>query len=603
MAANTATSEHPVFMGLITILAPIDHAPNPEDWEFIKCPATAVSTKSRCKINMSDRGKAETLYNQIKSMEKWPRTDEELDRIKDFLTASHCRHHNRAAVKRLEDWVASSAGTAPSTIDQVSVVSDEDRDDGSDISDITREPSIARSYDGQDDFPTPPSTAPATQPEDPMLLVTTKPEPAPASISEPSAPLENVTDGMSAMDINTAPEPKDTTTQTEANGVSVQRIIGLGLTKLERKGSLSDPTQVFGEIFKHLTPKQQTHGVVYIRESELEKDLFMISWTGQGEDKLNERKTCDALNSKIIYTSPGGSFFAAPKAGKLIQTVLRHHNLTVEKCDHCQGGHRNWFRAPRRMVLETAEIMENFVRLPAYESLDNENWKLSTIAREKIRVMCEFSPERLRDAIGEAEKTTAENEGDEDPSLQQTQGSLPDAETLDIKSSSQSSNPSDPSEASDSTKDNKDQRFSGGAFYGKKARSFTRGFEKAKARLSDGMNQFRKKGQEASSRKHERDEAGGKDAHEAVAGIFISLMPEEARNGEEQIKNKETRPGTSWLTTKVQQFANFLSEFEEEWKREDEANKEAKKPKDHNVSEESNEPRRSTRSSARNNED
>ncbi|KAF5019070.1 hypothetical protein F66182_8935 [Fusarium sp. NRRL 66182] len=144
--------------------------------------------------------------------------------------------------------------------------------------------------------------------------------------------------------------------------------------------------------------REHENGIVYILQHEKHADVFKIGSTkGTADYRLAQPRNCYSKDTKIIYESDS-PFAGAFKAESLAQAALRKHNMHIKKCDMCQNGHREWFRASRAKVLDAVTVMEKFVRLPAYELRDGK-MRLSSIADGLVRQMCNFSPDTLETLI------------------------------------------------------------------------------------------------------------------------------------------------------------------------------------------------------------
>ncbi|PNP56796.1 hypothetical protein THARTR1_03492 [Trichoderma harzianum] len=171
-------------------------------------------------------------------------------------------------------------------------------------------------------------------------------------------------------------------------------IQGLGITGIHRSGSIRDHSPVFQVISCHPTPEKMKEGVVYILEHQENPSLFKIGWSSKSaEERLHQPNNCYGINTKIIYETK--RFIGAPQAERIAQVILRHVNIRVLECFHCQGGHREWFIAPRETVRETVMHVEEFLQMPAY-TLQNGEYKLSPEAYDRVvKQMCDFSVTRL----------------------------------------------------------------------------------------------------------------------------------------------------------------------------------------------------------------
>ncbi|RYO99953.1 hypothetical protein DL764_006642 [Monosporascus ibericus] len=562
MITNDTTSEHPVFKELITILRAIDICPNPEDWEFTHCPALAKSTTKPCQKSLKYGENAERLCSHFRVMKECPETDEFFDQLEEFLTVSHCFWHGRKAIENLEKWKKIRATTVPSSADPPPTISDDDHD------------GTSKSL----------HAAATTQPMDPVFGKAKRPELTSETNRTASVHVETVTHGISTMAITAAGQIDVVDNHGNANVATAEQIFGLGLTSLQRKGSLRNHAPVFSEIHKPLTPVQKEYGIVYVLEHKIEKGLFKIGWTrATAEERLNQAGNCSAPNAEILHQTRGGPFFAASKAEKLAQTVLRHHNLTITKCEQCGGGHREWFRAPRKMVVETVEIMETFVRLPAYESKNGQTWKLSDAAYEMIRTMCEFSTSRLRNAITTIERHSIDKPPGGLSTQLKPEAASHVAETAipprppDSDQSMEGKKLSAATEAVDCGKGAKGATRSVGADAARQAKRVVRKAGEFKDRMGQIWNRPREGTPELDGDdKTENFGTGNKsgsgtgDVQDAVIGVFWSLFPEDITIRKSNINNKESHGGVSWVKTVKHEFRDIITDFQVEWKREEE---------------------------------
>lgn len=193
-------------------------------------------------------------------------------------------------------------------------------------------------------------------------------------------------------------------------------IKGLGITGIQRSGSIRDHSPVFQVICCHPTPEKMKEGVVYILEHQENPSLFKIGWSSKSaEERLHQPNNCYGINTKIIYETK--RFIGAPQAERIAQVILRHVNIRVLECFNCQGGHREWFIAPRETVRETVMHVEEFLQMPAY-TLHNGEYKLSPEAYDRVvKQMCDFSVTRLGELMRGPKESHEETETTADPSI------------------------------------------------------------------------------------------------------------------------------------------------------------------------------------------
>ncbi|UKZ95234.1 uncharacterized protein TrAFT101_010083 [Trichoderma asperellum] len=181
-------------------------------------------------------------------------------------------------------------------------------------------------------------------------------------------------------------------------------IKGLGIIGIQRTRSIRDHSPVFQVINSHPTHEKMKEGVVYILEHKKNSSLFKIGWSSKSaKERLRQPKNCYGINTKIIYETK--RFVGAPQAERIAQVILRHVNIRVLECFKCQGGHREWFEAPRETVRETVMHVEEFLQMPAY-TLQDKVYKLSPEVYDRVvKQMCDFSVARFGELMhGPGEK-------------------------------------------------------------------------------------------------------------------------------------------------------------------------------------------------------
>ncbi|KAK7417290.1 hypothetical protein QQX98_004724 [Neonectria punicea] len=576
MATNKTPSQHPVLEKLFAIHSRMAICLDSENPLFGKCPEWAKVSNAPCSLRPHQPARATALLDDFNLMKEWLDTAEFLARIETFLIASHCHKHGPRVTKAFREWKANLVVTVAPTAYQPPTLS------------IDGNEGARKSLDG---VPTTPSSSTG-------LGETKQPE----SASEVNHRLDNihvesVTDEFSAMTITTSSHTNAACNPDDAHTTTAQKIIGVGVASLVRKGSLRDHAPVFSEIYKPLTAIQKEHGIVYVLGHKTEEGLFKIGWTRTtARKRLNQAGNCYGANAEIIHETRDGPFFAAHKAEKLAQTVLRHHNLAIVECEQCGGGHREWFRASREMVIDTVEVMETFVRIPAYESNDGDVWKLSAAAYKNIKSMCDFSSAKLRSHITTRE-TCSIDEATGDFSTQIEQKTVVSVKEAAVSPTSpgfedklDGENTLAPAEESAVGKDKKRPRRSlgTGAAIGVRKMAQETGKvvqEAGKIKSRVGQMWTRSRGgipepdgdkNKGNLGSRDRSGSGSDNLRDAVTDVFWSLFPEEvkARKGNDA-NTSGLRRGISWAQAVKQEFRDIVTDFEVEWKREKEELKEA----------------------------
>ncbi|KAK1570256.1 uncharacterized protein LY79DRAFT_594438 [Colletotrichum navitas] len=169
-------------------------------------------------------------------------------------------------------------------------------------------------------------------------------------------------------------------------------ILGHNQETIQRNELKENHASLLLELQHSPTSAETERGIVYVQEHELGNGLFKIGcWI---EDTAR---------------TPGGPFLAASKVKNLSLIALHPQNLEVTECHRCGRGYEEWISAPVEKVLETVKTLENFVKLPAYESKDGQNWELSSTADKIIRAMDLFSLERLKNSMDSTEGDSTDN--------------------------------------------------------------------------------------------------------------------------------------------------------------------------------------------------
>ncbi|EFQ36198.1 uncharacterized protein GLRG_11343 [Colletotrichum graminicola M1.001] len=191
---------------------------------------------------------------------------------------------------------------------------------------------------------------------------------------------------------------------------TIERILSHNQETIQQNELEENHASLFLEIQKPPTPVEAERGIVYVEEHELGNGLFKIGWREDtARVSITPSDSCNKLNSKVIYETPGGPFLAASKVKQLSLTALHPQILVVMERHHGGRGYEEWISAPLEKVLQTIKTLENFVKLPAYESKDGQNWELSFTANKIIRGMDIFLLENLEGSMNSTEGDSAGN--------------------------------------------------------------------------------------------------------------------------------------------------------------------------------------------------
>ncbi|KAL7948769.1 hypothetical protein V8C42DRAFT_312282 [Trichoderma barbatum] len=361
--ASTDSIQNPVFQALAIIQASTDKFPNPGDHsDFLKCRALITGGSRGCKNGCPKEGreKVEELLSEFKSMTECLETDGFYEKLEFFIAHTHCKSHQKAAAKAFREWKMrrTAASSPPSTSTSAS--------------------SLA-------------SASPSPTPS-------TSPSPFSSSGNGFSTSLSEINDTISQISLSGRAICDEPVSDYESEPISDQgtifRLPGLGAVVVSpKRASLIDHASVFDVITQHPNPKIMREGVVYILEHLKLPGLFKIGYSTKGaKEWLRLNKNCYA-NTNIFYESEE-NFQGAQQVERILQTWLRRYKITVTECEHCGHAHRDWIKAPRDLIRNTAMDIETFIKMPAYVE-EKGDWSLCGEAYEMVRLMCNFETSAL----------------------------------------------------------------------------------------------------------------------------------------------------------------------------------------------------------------
>lgn len=380
--ASMAAREHPIFTELAKISSRLDQFADPSDLtNYGKCLGLAKKSGLRCgnpPCTQEEKARLQGLLDQFRGASASIYSDELHGQIETFIRITHCYHHRKNTVgafqeskRRRQSITASESQSLPSS--GSGAVTDRSGDASSILSETTLSSSVPDNSSGL----------------------------------EPDLDVDReervVTDTMSRMSITMA---KQSTTVEPDGSVSTAttaaKISKLGITSLQRAGSVRDPSPVIKEIFAHPSDKKMSKGIVYVFKHQTEPGHFKIGWTTHTADERRRQSgNCYGKDTETMYYSK--RFAGAYQAESIIHAVMRHDKLVVSDCTQCGGGHREWFRSSDQVVRGAVEGIVKLMQEPAYTRQDGE-WKLSAEAHEKIRNMCDFSISKLAEVLAAVEE-------------------------------------------------------------------------------------------------------------------------------------------------------------------------------------------------------
>ncbi|WQF86946.1 hypothetical protein CDEST_11960 [Colletotrichum destructivum] len=406
--ASSTTSEYPVLKEVIAIVEAFDKQPNPENWDYERCPADKTTSVGRCSmpIKSANQKRANELLVHFKLLKECPATEEFVSQLKDFLLVSHCHIHERRVTSSFERWRHLHATSSISMTAQSPSKIENNSDDSSlsvDATSMSQATSSTISDPASSESTSPVEDKNFVQVEvvtdgiSTLAIASAGINPSDAHDGKREQVLDTglATEGISTLAIASASIIPD-----DANDERPQQMTGLGLVTPRRKKSIQDDCRVLNEIYKDLTAKQKELGVVYVLNHVKHDGLYKIGWTEKTvKERLKQSGNCCKFNTTTVYESPGERFLGAAKVEKLVHEMLRFHNVKVSECAYCAKGHREWFKAPKEMILNHIKVMECFVKLPAYTSENGERWKLSGPAYDIVRRITNITPAMIQMAM------------------------------------------------------------------------------------------------------------------------------------------------------------------------------------------------------------
>ena len=387
MFTSQLLADHAVLKYILLALQAMNPSLDPHSTSFDYCPAITTS-KTRCKRARSSRQQSDAaaFVTDVQGFDDWPTADNFPTRIDCFFKDVYCYQHFEKA--RDELFAIRKRGV------ELAIAS-----------------SVHEAADGAD-----------SEPRGSMSLagdVTIETQETVTSEPGEGAEMGRIAEQLTTLSVS-ATTQADTSCDPNTPP-KIFKIRGLGMASIVRKGSVRDGSKVTQEMYKHLLDREQEYGIVYVLKNTQSDDLFKIGYTKQTAAKrLAQPGNCLKANSDvdIVYES-SCPFFAAQKAEKLAQTVLKNHNLCIKKCDVCEGGHKEWFQASEDVVLGAVKAMEHFVRFPAYEQSENGKWKLTDTVDQAIQDLCRLDLQKL---VGSLSKPDLDSPAQEDEPLQTQAG-------------------------------------------------------------------------------------------------------------------------------------------------------------------------------------
>ncbi|KAF4983311.1 hypothetical protein FZEAL_1249 [Fusarium zealandicum] len=617
--ATTEKSTPPVLEELRTFIV---YFPSLDEPSFSTCRGYVDKEKRQCLMPAGPerQRQAKILWGKFTDMAECPDDDSFYENIEELLKLIHCRHHHPTSQSRFKEWQSvrsletfssspgSSAPVTPEPRSSVEFPSETDmtpfsspitadetlmtpmKSPGSVVAEsiFQETPTKIKNEDGKlpKEEPSPDasddtasiSTTSISARSEPLMqdsrsetreavadVVSAKTIPTGSECPEKEPPSESkedvVVETASITTVTETIESKPAMTEGDPLSQADVKHLSDGLDTLQRKGSLRDGSSIVRELYKYLTPEQHTEGVVYIVEHAEDDARFAVGWTStSAQEILNKPDNCYGADSKIIHETSQGSFQGASKAQKLAQVILRQHNTRVRECTKCTGGHTEWLQVPKETVCNTVRLMEDFIRLPAYELQDGE-MKLSPAAHVMVKTMCNFSTGMLETLLSGVGERSAESEMLESSTTTQVEEHI----VTNIEE------PLESTESLSQSTTTSDSKTSGGRWVGRKlgtsVAGFQNGLKKTKRILSTSfLSRSREStpgldNEEEARRARERPDSS-KGPEDMMVRFLFTLLPGDDDAADKNVTGDEGPRDKAALIAAVRQMKDgFLAEY------------------------------------------
>lgn len=391
-------AESPLFQSLaillnpfdiISIYIPVDNTCRRKEVDFQRCGSQACEEEELKKLK--------TVQSKFRCLTQMPDVNKCFEEIKYFVEHTHCSAHLGAVTEALNEWKMAFMSDSGSSHDS--------QKSGNETSNT---PNLSLASD--DTVPHRPclgSTSAFTGKVE-SVAFTSHTDPTQTQITEKLASLTINQNAHSQSDngglsltaesttIRSTVIEIDDSSNSESDEVKIVHIqsktTALGsLSPLRARSAKDDASALFKSAFNSPTDKKMAEGVVYILKSTKDENTFKVGFTSKSvKERLKHPGNCDAKDVEIIYWTKD-RFYGAKQAEGLIHAILRPKRLS--KACGCKTVHREWFQGPLSMILFTVKMMENFVRIPAYQKYEENGelkWKPTGDAHAMLDFMANF---------------------------------------------------------------------------------------------------------------------------------------------------------------------------------------------------------------------
>ncbi|RYO86868.1 hypothetical protein DL766_001111 [Monosporascus sp. MC13-8B] len=389
---DSELAAHPVFSRLLGFMNVA--APKPWSGDFCTCPAKTLKNK-RCRLSAQGTD-GEALFLELRGLDRYPDTEEGLERVGHFLLSIHCWRHSKTVHQKFEEdrlrivasrqekktaqdnvvidntdpnvktanpfpavpesYIGSQAQLTDSVLRNHQFQPDglpgQGIEDAADqLSALTLSPidESTISFDGEHEMSTTTSTPIVTPTKQSEILEDSK---------EPD---------YQEIDMGSPGQAKGpATTQEESiNTVSKQRYSRYYKTFPKSRCLIRTIESAF-------STEDRKEGIVYILADNDNPDYFKVGFTARTPaERLADRSNCSKDWRVVWPPEPHEGFVGAHRVEALVHADLRQQRNRVRNCQGCHGktAHKEVFAAPEEVVLHSVQLWTTFVRrLPAYEN-------------------------------------------------------------------------------------------------------------------------------------------------------------------------------------------------------------------------------------------
>ncbi|RYP69625.1 hypothetical protein DL771_005989 [Monosporascus sp. 5C6A] len=390
---DSELAAHPVFTHLLSFMNVA--ARKPWSGGFRRCPAKTLKNK-RCSYSAQGGDDGEALFLELRGLDRYPDTDEGLERIDTFLRSIHCGAHSKIVHRKFEEdrrliaasrqekntaqdeavidktdlnvetanpfpavpesYIGSQAQLTDSLLGNHQFQPDGLRGQGIEDAAVQLSALTLRStdestisFDGEHETSTTASTAIATPTKRSKVLEDSK---------EP---------GNQGIDVGSPGQAKGSAT-TQKEGTN---------TMAEQRYSCYDKNfpksrqYLIETIERPFNDTDKAEGIVYVLADSDNTDYFKVGFTRSRAGGLAHPRNCSKGWGLVWPPAPYEAFVGAHRVKALVHADLRQQRNRVRNCQGCQGktAHNEVFAASEEVVLHSVLLWTRFVRRShAYEN-------------------------------------------------------------------------------------------------------------------------------------------------------------------------------------------------------------------------------------------